>query len=452
MGALLGLSLAQALHGSGGEKCAVSVSARRRKRGRKIPIAANAGTHWLRKRVCVRLRLCVGVTSLSDANVSMRPPGVPIGWPLHGRTRGSAKSASRKEGGGMYIHGSTEPWFRYTVVLRRPRGFFAADRLDSSTCANWPMAVSTVSVPFPARVSGGPKEASAEVPAAVRFLGLTSGQRGQLGFIVLRPRAAFAFFLLPHTGRVRRRYRPAGYAPRCPITPVWPFCTRGQHGPGASKSARHPSAPHSSVKDGFPNGLPRALPAARRRPGRQHVPTDLCDYSFEGEQHVCGRLRVRSVLVGPSDVFVQVPLVSLKQECRLAQVLHEEGQFYLLVKELPVSAVGQSELSLASNVTVLPYTYQLARGVHQALQGCQQEAQKRSDYGYGGGSAYTSSAYMVKTVKYYYPAPSYGKPAPSGQAPPSLRAARSCAGQTEAGSSRYAGALVELPHVSKCTI
>ncbi|KAH7963176.1 hypothetical protein HPB52_019899 [Rhipicephalus sanguineus] len=151
----------------------------------------------------------------------------------------------------------------------------------------------------------------------------------------------------------------------------------------------------------------------------ENVPTDVCEYGFVarvstltpfrkvGQRDLCGRLRLMSVLVGPEDVVSRTPVVSFKEGCTCAAALNAEDQFYVLLKEVPgVYATKPTQLVLDSNVTVLPYTFEQSRALHRQLTECR-TAQKRSDYGYGG-SAYTSSSYMVKTIKYYYPAPSYG--------------------------------------------
>ncbi|KAL3199196.1 hypothetical protein MRX96_014149 [Rhipicephalus microplus] len=161
----------------------------------------------------------------------------------------------------------------------------------------------------------------------------------------------------------------------------------------------------------------------------EDVPSDVCEYGFvarvsaltpfhkAGRRDLCARLRLMSVLVGPEDVVSRSPVVSLKEGCKCTAALNAEDQFYVLLKEVPgVYATKPTELVLDSNVTVLPYTFEQSRALHRQLTECR-TAQKRSDYGYGGGSAYTSSSYMVKTIKYYYPAPSYDYAAPSYSAP-----------------------------------
>lgn len=100
----------------------------------------------------------------------------------------------------------------------------------------------------------------------------------------------------------------------------------------------------------------------------------------------------------------------------------DSGQYYVLAKGSSFKGVGRvSQLTLDDTVTVLAYSYRNAQPLHTVLSGCPQ-LEKRSD-SYSGGNAYTSS-YVVKTVKYYYPSPSYGKYAVRGQYHPTMTAKR----------------------------
>ncbi|KAK8769322.1 hypothetical protein V5799_014215 [Amblyomma americanum] len=201
-------------------------------------------------------------------------------------------------------------------------------------------------------------------------------------------------------------------------------------------------------------------PTARENTGKSHTTTltwNLRAFEFvssfschlaASNQHLCGRLRIRSVLLGPNHVFAEYPAVSLKKDCSCVSATHEEGQYFLLFKEVPETvATKLTQVVLDANATVLPYTFQQSRYVYQQLTVCQ-EAQKRSDYGasYGGGSAYTSSSYLVKTIKYYYPAPSY---APSYSAPaPSYSAPSYSAPSYSAPAPSYSAATYAPPSYS----
>ncbi|EEC04737.1 hypothetical protein IscW_ISCW003391 [Ixodes scapularis] len=136
------------------------------------------------------------------------------------------------------------------------------------------------------------------------------------------------------------------------------------------------------------------------------------------EEKLCGDLEVTETFGLHKNHFNDVLSASLRKDCACDVAFGAGHPVHVLANATSFNGIPTlSQLVLNDGVTLLQHSTRNQEELAAALKNCQLE--KKMDVGHGdysssyeGANVY-KQAYVVKTVKYVYPAPSYGVKATS---------------------------------------